>query len=255
MRLGFLSPSVTLRLALLGAAAALLLAPQGASAVSVSIGFDNGDEPSVFTQEQLGCSSAGEQGQVQCSGGELVDFVGDWTVNSLDLFADPDPTVSNIIAVTNNTAATQTFVITVTLPIAPAFGPPSFIKGSVSGSVTDTSGNGNGATFATAGGNPIYTALIDGASVATLLDPSLSVVTAGFGSANLPVDDFGIPNAVSIPVGTLTGIAITLRFSLTAGDSASLTSVFNVEPIPEPGTAILMAAGLIGLARMGRSRA
>ena len=183
------------------------------------------------------------------------DFVGGWDVTALNLFADPDPTVSNTISVTNNTASTQTFVITVTLPIAPAFGPPSFIKGSVSGSVTDTSGDGNGATFATAGGNPVYTALIDGSSVATLLDAPLSIVTAGFGSANVPVDDFGIPNAVSVPVATLTDIAITLRFSLTAGDSASLTSVFNVEPIPETGTAILLAVGLAGLARMGRPRA
>ena len=72
---------------------------------------------------------------------------------------------------------------------------------------------------------------------------------------SVPDEDFGIPNALSIPVATLSDIAITLRFSLTAGDSASLTSLFNVEPIPEPGTAILLAVGLAGLARMGRPRA
>lgn len=50
----------------------------------------------------------------------------------------------------------------------------------------------------------------------------------------------------------LLGAAAALLF---AASGASALTVEIVEPIPEPGTAILMAAGLIGLARMGRPRA
>ena len=189
MRPSSVSRATARRIALLGATAALLLAPQGASAVSVSIGFDNGNPPSVFNQAQLDCVSAGSQGEVQCSGGDLVDFVGGCDVTALNLFADPDPTVSNTISVTDNTASTQTFVITVTLPIAPPFGAPSFITGSVTAGVTDTSGNGNGATFSTAGFEPIYTALIDENPVATLMDHPISATAPGFGPARSLTQD------------------------------------------------------------------
>ncbi len=237
------------------AAAALLLAPQGASAVSMLVGFDNGNPSAVqtLTEAQLGCSSAGSNGELSCVGGGLTGTLGGWTVNNWNLFVDPDPTVSNSITVTNNTGVTQTFIVAVLLPILPAFGPPSFIKGSIGGSATDN--NGNGVTLATSGGLSLYRALIDGSVVRTLHDDPFSATNGNaFGTASIPVVDFGIPNAESVAVATTTDIGITLRFNLSAGDSASLTSVFNVEPIPEPTTAIMLLAGLTGLARMGRPR-
>ncbi len=251
MRPSSSSLSNTLRLALFGAAALLLAAP-GANALTVEIGFEGNTQ--TFGESELGCSPAGVLGELSCVGGGLSGTAGGWTVNSWNLFLDPDPTVSNVISVTNNTAAIQTFIFSVTLPVSVTFGPPSLIKGSISGSATDN--NGNGVTLATSGGISLYRALIDGGVVRTLHDDPFSASTPfASGTASIPVADFGIPIAEVSGVATTTDIGITLRFTLTPGDSAAITSVFNVEPIPEPGTAILLLAGLTGLARMGRPRA
>jgi hypothetical protein len=240
------------RLALLGAAAALLFAAPGASALTVEIGFEGNTQ--TFDAEDLGCSPAGELGELSCAGGDLSGTAGGWTVNSWNLFLDPDPTVSNVFSVTNNTAGIQTFIFSVTLPVSISFGPPSLIKGSISGSATDN--NGNGVTLATSGGISLYRALIDGGVVRTLHDDPFSATTAlAFDTATIPLANFGIPIAELSGVATTTDIGITVRFTLTPGDSAAISSVFNVEPIPEPGTAILLFAGLAGLARMGRPRA
>jgi len=239
------------------AAAALLLAPQGASAVSVQVGFDNGNPLAIQTlnETQLGCAPAGTNGELSCIGGGLTGTLGGWTVNSWNLFVDPDPTVSNTISVTNNTLATQTFIFSVTLPVSLSFGPPSLIKGSISGSATDNNGGGSGVTLGTSGGISLYRALIDGSVVKTLHDDPFSVnAAADFDTATIPLANFGIPIAESSGVATTTDIGITLRFTLSPGDSAAITSVFNVEPIPEPTTAVLLLAGLTGLARMGRPR-
>jgi len=67
---------------------------------------------------------------------------------------------------------------------------------------------------------------------------------------------FGTPIPSAPGPAALASIGINLEFTLTPGDSASFTSIFVVEPIPEPNTFALVALGLVGLAaRRGRRSA
>ena len=241
------------RLGSTGFAVALvvLFATARAEAVSITVGLST-DATSQRTltdkDAALGCSSAGSEGQLGCTGTGW-NAGGSWTVDSWNLSIDPDPTISNIISVTNNTAVTQSFIVSVALPTSPAFGPPSLIRGSIQGGATDN--NFNGVTLSNTGATSIYDALIDGSTVRTLFDNPTSA--SGVGSVSLGSTSFGIPVQELVAVATTSGISLTLRFNLTAGDSASFTSVFDVQPVPEPGTALLLGLGLAGLAARRRA--
>lgn len=222
-----------------------------AEAVSITVGWANNPASQKTLTDgdaALGCSSTGAEGQLGCAGTGW-NAGGGWTVDSWNLSVDPDPTITNIISVTNNTASTQSFIVSVLLPTSPSFGPPSLIRGSIQGGATDN--NFNGVTLSNISPSPIYDALIDGATVRTLFDNPTTAT--GVGSVSLGSSSFGIPVQEVVAVATTTNISLTLRFNLTAGDSASFTSVFDVQPVPEPGTALLLGLGLAGLAARRRA--
>jgi hypothetical protein len=151
-----------------------------------------------------------------------------------ELQFDPDPFVLNNILVTNTTNSTQIFSAFVGLPTT--FPAPNRISGNVRTSVID--GGLDGATVATVGGQALYQAQIDFATVATLQNDPFSV-SASVGGSNTDAESFG-PTANSIPVTS--NIGIQLRFTLTPGDTAAILSRFDV--IPEPASAALIGIGL-----------
>lgn len=164
----------------------------------------------------------------------------------LDIIVDPQ--ISGPVAVTNPTGSTQTYEVAFILP-ATAFAGPTNIAGSVTATVSD--GNGAGATIATAG-FPLYRALIDGAVVRSLINDPASASAPAFPpaqSAFLGPASFGIE---VIPSGMTSDIGVRYRFSLSPGDNATVNGAFFAEPVPEPGTLGLAAAGIALLAAARR---
>lgn len=197
----------------------------------------------------LGC--APRNGLFECGGQNLA---GDgYVLDSWAFLLDPDPSITATFTLTNISAATRTIVLTWTLPVAPT-GPSLLASGFIGpGTLTDL--NANGATL-TDDGSSIYTARIDGSPVRTLLDPPQSFTA--------PADPFGLPSSVPIPLASFgpetlaqsanTTISMRIEFTLTAGDQVLLPAFFEVQPIPEPGTLVLLGSGLAGLVGARRRR-
>lgn len=221
----------------------LPLTAQASHIVEMTVGVVG--DMTTLSDAQLDCSAT-----TSCTLASPVSGgSGEWMLSSTSLTLNPDPSILAITAVTNTSSVDQTFVLSVTLPVAPSFGPPSLIQGSISGSLTDTSsatglGTVGLASLSAVSGGAVYTGKIDGNGVRTLLaDPFSAGVVVSNGSTTIGPADFGIPVRESVNVATTTDIAIELRFHLSAGDSASFTSVFDV--VPEPTTASLLGLGLL----------
>jgi hypothetical protein len=174
-----------------------------------------------------------------------------WTLG-WNMTVDVDPFVTSNFSVLNNTAVNQIYTIIVMLPV-PAIGPSTLVGGSVQGGITSDISPGTLSTFAP---SAMYTALIDGVAVpgGLLYSNPTSVSSGAFLSNTLGSAAFGMPIPSLAGPAVASSIGIQLRFQLTPGDQASFTSVFVVEPIPEPATFAMLSGGLVGLATFGRRR-
>jgi len=235
------SPTLTIRMEVVGSAyAPAMYLPEGSEAPGYA-----GTKyiyTGSYADANLGCVD-GQGAAVACyslnlgSGAPLEVIV--------------DPVISGPWALINPSASTQTYDITFTLSAA-AFAGPTYIAGSAVATVADANASG-GATLSTTGAaHPLYRALIDGSVVRTLLDdPSSAVVPP------VPPAQSGVlgPAGYGLEVigsGMSSDIGIRWRFSLSAGDSATVNGVFFAEPVPEPGTLGLAAVGIALLAAVRR---
>ena len=166
-----------------------------------------------------------------------------------------DPFVSLNISFLNNTGIDQVFTFSASLPITQIINGTA-MGGSISGSTTDADGNGLGGISAPLGGS-LYTAFVDGLSVATMYDdPSSWSYASNGATTTVGPNAFGISAGTPIPgpLDALVDIGIEFSIFLSAGDSVGLNGVFVLlaDPIPAPGAFALM--GMAGLAGVRRRR-
>jgi hypothetical protein len=174
-----------------------------------------------------------------------------WELDQWQIMANSDPAVAAILGVVNLSASTRTFTITFTANVG-AQGPSTV----TSGRVTDAIGSLGFllGKISTVSGTPLYTALIDGVPVNSLLPDPFSATNSAFNA------QFGGPGTVLaglVPAPTVPGpavsntIGIQLTFNLDPGAAVGIGAAFVVEPVPEPTTVLLLAFGLGGLAVAG----
>jgi hypothetical protein len=166
------------------------------------------------------------------------------TITGMNAALKEDPFVTNNISFTNTTAFTQTFTITVSLPI-PAFAYDATIGSSVGVTVTDTIGGSVSASSVFPEG--IYSGQVNGVTILTLMSDPTSVSCASLGCSSTLPDNSGVPQLGAGP-GAATSIGIQLKFTLSAFDQVGITSRFEIINAPEPTSAVLIGAGLLALA-------
>ena len=253
-RLLFAASAAALALCIAMPALAL---PVGYS-LDISVEDDGGGFLGATTYENLqtaGLISQGvdENGNPQAFLNDVAgDPVNGWAVLDWDSAVKLDPYITNNFVVTNNTGGTATFTVAVASPI-PLFNASSIVQSTIQLSVLDSDGVG-GATVTSLAPNPVYQGTVNGTTELSFFpDPYM------LGCAN-PVDctlngsdAAGVVSQAFGPVGA-TSIGITIQFTLTDGDSASVLSRFEI--VPEPGTGVLLGLALLGaLGLRGRASA
>lgn len=175
--------------------------------------IDNGD--GTFTYEGMN--------------GNQTIWAFDWNIT-----VNPDPLISAMFGITNNTASTKHFDILFTLPVGSPFGPPAGKSGSLAATFEDFNNSGS-ATLS----NIDWDGRIDGADAMALFSGDFTCGGAGCNGSIFPVSDGPLPST-----GVNTNIGIHLAFDLTAGDKATFNTFFEVVPVPLPAALWLFGAGL-----------
>jgi len=173
------------------------------------------------------------------------DMAGVWNY-SWRVMADPDPFIDAVFSVKNMSLSTQTFTINFGLGVSPVF-----TNGNMSGDLTagfeDTSGDGS-VTFSV----DSWFGQINGADVMPLSTAAFApVICSGTGcTGSFSTADGPLPYT-----GTVNDIGLALSFTLSAGDTASFDTRFEVAPVPVPAAVWLFGSGLLGLAGVARRKA
>jgi hypothetical protein len=201
----------------------------------------------LFVPDPTNYSASGSDGDYSLTNSMNLGGISSATVSVQQLEFNNDPFVLNNFLVTNNLTVPQVFSVFVGLPTVLAA--PNTISGNVRTSVID--GGTDGAVLSSVSGQPIYQAQVDFAPVASLQNDPFSVIAAPGDSASASAS-FG-PTVSNVAVGSTIGVQ--LRFTLSAGDTASILSRFDVIPgganggLPEPTT--LTLGGIVAVLGMG----
>lgn len=234
-----------------------LAAPAAATHIVLadfSITIGPADDPTTVGVSMLEAQSTrveeNDDGSISFFEGSMSTDMWLWSWDELRI--KEDPIISAAQSFTNLSTSANDFLFGVSLGTG-AVGPTSLIGGSSSVSVADADNSGS-ATLQNSTGQPGYAGLLDGATQLTLLDPfSLTALSGGTSATSETLGLSGSGPTIGAPA-VASDIGLTHRFNLTGRDTATFNSTFVVEPIPEPGTLLLVGLGCAGLAGASRSR-
>lgn len=238
--------------ALLVALSAAPASADGINGLGFLVGVVDGPQMQITDQMIQARIDAGLMTLTENANGTLTLSGGTWTMPGVWEFSlnamtfDPDPFVSQVGGLTNLGGVAADFFITTSIPVVPVV-PSSLIGGSSVLTYGDANFSGTGGLTNPTGGASGYAGLIDGAEVLPLL-AAFSLTPLFPGDATQSVSGVaGLPGpTIPGPAAALT-IGITNRFNLSSLDQATWNSTFIVEPIPEPGTGILLGLGLLAV--------
>jgi len=210
----------------------------------------SGNETMTWSDQNLNnpmMSDVTQEGDVTSTmgsfSGEMMDGTPVWDY-SWNLMSDPDPFISGNFTVTNTSSMMQTFDITFGLPISPSF-TSGYMTGSLSGSYVDANNDGSAMLSLNS-----WEGLIDGASQMSLLSLAGPCMGAGCSVSFGEVTD----GPILYTGGANNTIGIHMNFGLSAGDSVTFDTLFDVTPVPVPAAVWLFGSGLIGLAGIARRK-
>jgi hypothetical protein len=219
-------------------------------AVNILVGPEG--SPMSVDQEDLIANSASmvdnPDGSVSFINGSMAtaNWVWEWDFLTVKV----DPFISSSFGFQNISGSTMTFVVSVSLPVAP-MGPSTLIGGSMGGSVTDSNFNGAGGV-STVAPTALYTGMIDGVGVI----PTAELHPHPYSSdpflfpgdtRNILAVNFGLPGPSAPGPAVLGSIGIMNKFSLSSMDSVSMTNFFIVEQVPEPSSIVMALTCLAAL--------
>ena len=168
---------------------------------------------------------------------------------------EEDPSVLLNFSLTGSSSPTHVTVSSTTLTFAPLTNPTAFATAAVTVTDTDSSLDGATVTGLLTGTKAYEASYGNGTSLVPFAD-LVSPVTAATDSSNTSLERYPTTGGVTI-FDTVSSIQSKFDFNLSANDSASGTSRFNVTesvPVPEPSSVVLAGMGLIGLAAVRRHR-
>lgn len=204
-----------------------------------------GDEATLSAE--LDSTTSGDQTTVELTAPKSI-FSGGATIQSWVSTYDLDPFITNDFVVVNNSGVTQTYNFSVSTVI-PALLAGTIVQSNIILTINDND-NANGATVSSVLATSVYDATVNGTTELTFLDdPFSNSCTSPFDCTFNGLSAAGVASQAFGPV-VATSIGISITFDLSAGDSAAVQSRFEI--VPEPGTAALLALGLLSTAILRR---